>query len=365
MSQSRFQQQPLQQQQGSITSIPIGGNQQQSQGVGSSGLGGQQGGQSATQIPIGQQQSSSNQPRSSWEFMNQKPIPPPVTSAEAMEDARERQTHRDATGPIGKFFPRTKSVSSAVSGQAILGTRDGLFMAAEGGYGPKFIEGTTHVMGPYARPATDLADTQQQSVRPFAQQAPIPYNVPIVGQAPIVARNQQGGNRGGQQQFQQQRYGDDDDTGRYDRFRDQYDQPNRGYRDDDYERGGWGRQQPYRGQDEFQPRRYGDRDQDQQQQQQRYRQQPYRDQDELQSRRYGDRDYDQQQRYRTDERYGQRGNDDRQQQQQRFQSQSEPDIDYASGRYGYGGGQQQNRPLNFRQQSLQQQLESQGFGYNR
>jgi hypothetical protein len=360
MSQSRFQQQPLQQQQGS-TSIPIGGTQQlSSQGVGSSGLGGQQ---SATQIPIGQQQSSSTQPKSSWEFMNQKPIPPPVTSAEAMEDARERQTHRDATGPIGKFFPRTKSVSAA-SGQPILGTRDGLFMAAEGGYGPKFIEGTTHVMGPYARPATDLADTQLSGVRPFAQQAPIPYNVPIVGQAPIVAKDQQRGGRG--QQLQQQRYGDYDEPGRQDRFRDQYDQPTRGYRDDDYDRR-WGRQQPYRGQDEFQPRRYGDRDYDQQ----RYRQQPYRDQDEFQPRRYGDRDYDQQHRYRTDERYGQRDYYDtypQQQQQQRFQSQPEPDIDYTSGRYGYGGQQQQqqqSKPLSFRQQSLQQQLESQGFGYNR
>jgi hypothetical protein len=357
MSQSRFQQQPLQQQQGSTTSVPIGGTQQQSsQGGVSSGFGGQQ---SATQIPIGQQQQFSNQPKSSWEFMNQKPIPPPVTSNEALEDARDRQTHRDATGPIGKFFPRTKSVSAATAGQPILGTRDGLFMAAEGGYGPKFIEGATHTMGPYARPATDLAqgvDTKQLSAaRPFAQQAPIPYNVPIVGQPPIVAKEQQGG-RG--QQFQQQRYGDYDESGRNDRFRDQYDQPSRGYRDDDYDRrGGWGRQQSYRDQDEFQPRRYGDRDYDQQ----GYRQQSYRDQDEFQPRRYGNRDYD---------RYEQRGYDDYPQQrsQQRFQSQPEPDIDYASGRYGYGGQQQQqqqNKPLSFRQQSLQQQLASQGFGYNR
>jgi len=111
----------------------------------------------ASSIPVsgGQYQ----QPQYVRDFLQQKPLGPAPNSAEAIEEAKEREARVTSAGPLGKVFGgRSKSVSSL----PILGSREGLFMAAEGGYGRRFAEGTTQVSGPVANPASEALISPQQ-----------------------------------------------------------------------------------------------------------------------------------------------------------------------------------------------------------
>lgn len=96
-------------------------------------------------------------------FMSQKPIPPCAGSPEALREEKKDENRLSAnTIPyIGRFIGR-KSLGSPLN---IFQTRDGLFMAAEGGYGPKWVESCPRAIGPYVTMGSDLLVAEESSIR--------------------------------------------------------------------------------------------------------------------------------------------------------------------------------------------------------
>lgn len=228
---------------------------QQRQGMSSStGGAGMGSNSSSASIPI----SGDTSERGRWEFLSQKPLPPnqPDTQAGARSTTEDTGIHR-ATNPVERWM--RKSMSWQQPHQAvgpILGTRDGLFMFAEGGFGHRTVDspGQTPVMGPLARPASDVIDSELGNIpkQPFGGQIPQSNAPGVIAQPPILAI-------AGQQRGQQQQYGQQYQQGGY---------PQRGgmqqqQRYGDYDRGGDYRRGVYRGapyqqrQQQQQPRRGG------------------------------------------------------------------------------------------------------------
>lgn len=96
-------------------------------------------------------------------FMSQKPIPPCAGSPEALREERKDESRLSANQfPYwGRIIGR-KSVGGT---QSIFQTPNGILMAAEGGYGPKWVEGCPRATGPYVTMGSDVLVAEDSSLR--------------------------------------------------------------------------------------------------------------------------------------------------------------------------------------------------------